>query len=95
MQQPSADEVRKQLRRIVASSVFANAERMRCFLEFAVEHTLRTPEQPLKEMIVGLELYAEGGDFDPRISSVVRVGAAADEAARVLRGGWRGGRACH
>ena len=56
--------------------MFANAERMRRFLEFVVEYTLRTPEEPLKEMIVGLELYAEGGDFDPRISSVVRVDAA-------------------
>ncbi len=53
-----------------------NAERMRRFLEFVVEHTLRTPEEPLKEVVVGLELYAAGGDFDPRISSVVRVDAA-------------------
>jgi hypothetical protein len=45
-------------------------------LEFVVEHTLRNPEEALKEMIVGHELYAEGGDFDPRISSVVRVDAA-------------------
>ncbi len=53
-----------------------NAERMRRFLEFSVEYTLRSPIEPLKEMIVGVELYASDGDFDPRVSSVVRVDAA-------------------
>jgi TolB-like protein/Flp pilus assembly protein TadD len=76
MSQPSPDHVRNALRKIVASSVFVNAERMRRFLEFIIEHTLCSPNEPLKEMIVGVEIYAVNGDFDPRISSVVRVDAA-------------------
>lgn len=76
MPQPSPNEVRKQLRKIVASTLFVNAERMRRFLEFIVEHTLSSPNEPLKEVIVGVEIYASNGDFDPRISSVVRVDAA-------------------
>lgn len=48
---------------------------MRRFLEFIVEHTLRFPGEPLKEVIIGSELYAAGKDFDPRLSAVVRVDA--------------------
>ena len=111
MQQPSPEQIRSAVCKVIASGVFTNAERMRRFLEFIVDHTLRAPEEPLKETIVGLELYAAGGDFDPRISSVVRVqelrtakflgssgcGAAADEAARILRVGCRAvaGDACY
>ena len=76
MPQPSPAEVRNALCKIVASSVFVKAERMRRFLEFIVEHTLRSPNEPLKEVIVGVEIYADNGDFDPRVSSVVRVDAA-------------------
>jgi hypothetical protein len=70
----SLDRVRKQLHKVLVSGPFANAERMRRFLEFVVEHTLSSPDQPLKEMIVGMELYSS--DFDPRISAVIRVDAA-------------------
>jgi hypothetical protein len=54
MPQPSPDHVRNAVRKIVASSVFVNAERMRRFLEFIVEYTLRSRTEPLKEMIVGI-----------------------------------------
>ncbi len=74
MTAPSSDQVRTQLRRVLVSGGFANADRMRRFLEFVVEHTLSSPDKPLKEMTIGIELYA--ADFDPRISAVVRVDAA-------------------
>ena len=48
---------------------------MRRFLEFVVEHALSSPNEPLKEMIVGMELYAGQADFDPRTTAVVRVDA--------------------
>src|SRR5215469_825033 len=48
---------------------------MRRFLEFAVEHSLSCPDQALKEIIVGAELYPSGGEFDPRLSAAVRVDA--------------------
>ncbi|MDX6457056.1 MAG: hypothetical protein QOE55_753, partial [Acidobacteriaceae bacterium] len=31
---------------------------MRRFLEFVVEHTLSSPKEHLKEIIIGIELYA-------------------------------------
>lgn len=68
-------QIRAQLHTVLASTTFAQAERMRRFLEFIVEHTLSSPNEPLKEMIIGIELYAAHGEFDPRITSVVRVDA--------------------
>jgi TolB-like protein/Tfp pilus assembly protein PilF len=46
---------------------------MRRLLEFIVEHSLSFPSEPLKEMTIGMELYPAAGEFDPRITSVVRV----------------------
>jgi TolB-like protein len=57
------------------NSIAEKAERMRRFLEFVVEHTLSLPDEPLKEMVIGIELYALHQEFDPRISAVVRVDA--------------------
>jgi hypothetical protein len=69
------DRIRSQLHRVLASTAFADAERMRRFLKFVVEHALSSPDEPLKEMIVGMELYAGQGEFDPRTTAVVRVDA--------------------
>lgn len=65
----SLDQVRTQLHKVLVSGPFANADRMRRFLEFVVEHTLSSPDKPLKELTIGIELYS--ADFDPRISAVV------------------------
>jgi TolB-like protein len=75
MRPQSAEQIRSQVRKVLGSAAFAKAERLRRFLEFIVEHTLSSPSQPLKEMIIGSELYALHQEFDPRISSVVRVDA--------------------
>lgn len=70
-----APQIRTQLQKVLASTVFANAERMRRFLEFVVEHALSSPNDHLKEMTIGIELYAGHPEFDPRITAVVRVDA--------------------
>ena len=67
--------IRTQLRKVLASITFAHAERMRRFLEFIVEHALSSPGEPLKEMTIGIKLYTGHEEFDPRITSVVRVDA--------------------
>ena len=69
------EQIKAQLQKVVANTVFANAERMRRFLEFVAEHTLSSPNDHRKEMIVGIELYAGHGEFDPRITAVVGVDA--------------------
>ncbi|HEY1214558.1 MAG TPA: tetratricopeptide repeat protein, partial [Bryobacteraceae bacterium] len=44
-------------------------------LEFTVEHAIGSPQGSLKEIVIGNELYAANGEFDPRLSAVVRVDA--------------------
>ena len=53
-QRSSQEQVRSQLRKVLGSATFAKAERLRRFLEFIVEHTLSSPGELLKEMIVGI-----------------------------------------
>lgn len=48
---------------------------MRRLLEFIVRHSLHSPNEQLKEIIIGNELYASDGEFDPRLRAVVRVDA--------------------
>jgi len=71
----SPNSIRAQLAKIVKSQAFAGTERLRRFLIFVVEQSLEFPNEPLKEIIIGRELYASNGDFDPRLTAVVRVDA--------------------
>lgn len=70
-----SDRIRTQLRRMADSTTFSKATRLRKYLEFVVEHAVDRTGQGLKEVSIGIELYALGQDFDPRLSSVVRVDA--------------------
>jgi hypothetical protein len=71
----SPNQLRTELDRILESKVFASAERMRRLLEFIVDHSMNFPGERLKEIAIGANLYAAGGDFDPRLTAVVRVDA--------------------
>jgi serine/threonine-protein kinase len=72
---PSPSQLRPELGKVLESKVFASAQRMRRLLEFIVDHNLRFPGEPLKEITIGASLYANGGDFDPRLTAAVRVDA--------------------
>jgi hypothetical protein len=71
----SADEVRAQLERIVASRGFANAGRLSRLLRHSVEKTLAGEIDQLKEYSVGMEVFDRGETYDPRADSIVRVEA--------------------
>jgi TolB-like protein len=73
---PTEDDVRRQLDRLLASTVFANAGRMSRFLKFVVERTLAGDGERLKEYVIGVEVFDRAADYDPRIDSIVRVEAA-------------------
>jgi hypothetical protein len=73
---PSGDDVRCQLDRLLASSVFANAGRMSRFLKFVVEQTLAGEGERLKEYVIGVEVFDRDASYDPRLDSIVRVEAA-------------------
>lgn len=72
----SSGEVRAELQKILASGIFANAERMKRFLRCIVEETLRGKGDELNEHLLGVEVYDRDERFDPRVDSIVRVDAA-------------------
>ena len=74
--QPSAEDVRRQLGRVLASDGFANAERMSRFLRYVVERTLAGEADRLKEYAIGVDVFDRREDYDPRVDSIVRVEAA-------------------
>ena len=71
----SAEAVRAQLGRILASRTFANAPVLTRLLHYLVEGTLDGRASDLKEYSVGVEVCGRGPDFDPRTDTIVRVHA--------------------
>ena len=71
----TADEIRAELQRILASGIFATADRMKRFLRFVVEETLAGRGDDLNESSLGIEVYDRDETFDPRVDSIVRVDA--------------------
>jgi dipeptidyl aminopeptidase/acylaminoacyl peptidase len=68
---PSAEQVRGQLERVLASSTFARSERLGRFLAFAVDETLAGRSNTFKESVIASALYSSDAASD----SVVRVDA--------------------
>jgi TolB-like protein len=73
--EPSADDIRNQLDRILASSGFANAERMSRFLRYVVERSMAGESEQIKEYSIGVDVFGRTADYDPRLDSIVRVEA--------------------
>src|SRR5579871_6579651 len=71
----SAEAVRAELEKILASSGFANAERLSRFLRYAVEEHLNGQTDKLKESFLGVEVFGRKPTYDPRIDAVVRTEA--------------------
>jgi hypothetical protein len=63
------------LERILASSTFAQSERLSRFLRFAVEETLQGRGDQLKEYFFGVEVFDREEAYDPRTDPIVRVEA--------------------
>jgi adenylate cyclase len=73
--QPTADEIRAQLDRVLASEGFANADRMSAFLRYVVERALAGESDRIKEYAIGVDVFGRNGSYDPRLDSIVRVEA--------------------
>jgi len=73
--QPTPDEVRAALERVLASSSFAGTSRLSRFLRFVVERSLAGEAERLKEYVIGVEVFDRDERYDPRIDSIVRVEA--------------------
>jgi len=74
-QEISPDEIRRELERILSSSIFSIADRMTRFLRFVVEETLEGRGDNLNELLLGMAVYDRDRKFDPRVDSIVRVDA--------------------
>jgi tetratricopeptide (TPR) repeat protein len=70
----SAEVVRGQLQRILASSPFLNSRRASQFLRFVVDRTL-AGEDGIKEYLIGIEVFERSQDYDPKDDPVVRIEA--------------------
>jgi TolB-like protein len=63
----------RELEAVVASPGFADAGRLAPFLRFVVERTLAG--EPVKEAVIGVEVFNRPPDYDPRVDPIVRVEA--------------------
>ena len=72
----SATSILEELGRILASSLFANAEQSRALLKYVVERTVHNGTTRLKEYTVGAEALGRGPSFDPRTDTIVRAEAS-------------------
>lgn len=78
--QPSADDVRAQLERLVASPDLDLPPRARRFLRYIVEETLAGRGNRIKAYSVGTEVFERDSNFDAQSDPVVRI-----EAGRLRR----------
>jgi len=72
---PTATEIRTQLAKIVDSSSFQKATRLREFLRFVVNERLDGRADNLKAYTIGLEVFDRPDNFDPITDTIVRVNA--------------------
>jgi len=69
-------QVRDQLKKIVASQHFLSSRRYPNLLCFVVEQTLEGQEDALKERLLGIEVFHRSPDYDTNQDPVVRLSAA-------------------
>lgn len=72
---PSPEEIRLQLDRLLASGGFTNAERMSGFLRYVVERAVAGESDQVKEYVIGVAVFGRDEQYDPRLDSIVRVEA--------------------
>jgi len=73
---PSHDEVREQLNRLLANPFFSHSKRFPTFLRFVVEHTLSGDAENIKERTLGIEIFGRDAEYDTASDPIVRVTAA-------------------
>ncbi|MFY9856081.1 MAG: hypothetical protein WAK26_19620 [Terracidiphilus sp.] len=70
------EEVRKELRKILESSVFHNSKRYATVLKFIVDQTLAGCGDQLKERTIGIEVFRRTPDYDTAVDHAVRSAVA-------------------
>ncbi len=78
--EPTPDEVRAALDRIVGSEAFRSSPQLAAFLSFVVSAALQGRSDRIKGYTIGVEALKRGANFDPQLDPIVRV-----EATRLRR----------
>src|SRR6266851_5269314 len=73
--EPSVNEIRAELAKILASGIFVNSERLCRFLRVTVERALAGDSDQIKEYSLGRDVFDRNQGYDPRVDSIVRVEA--------------------
>jgi hypothetical protein len=67
--------IRAQLHRLLESPIFHSSKRSSLFLQFIVEHSLSAPDEPLKERVLGVQVFGREPNYDTAADPVVRTTA--------------------
>jgi hypothetical protein len=78
--QPSNNEVRGALERVVTSPVFRSSPQLAAFLKFIVESALAGRPEDIKGYTIAIKALGRSEDFNPKTDAIVRV-----EAGRLRR----------
>ena len=73
--EPTDNDVRAALERVIASAALRDSTRLTAFLCFVVEATLRGERHRIKEYTVAVEALGKGENFDPQTDPIVRITA--------------------
>jgi TolB-like protein/Flp pilus assembly protein TadD len=72
---PTTEEIRAQLARILASRIFAGAQRSQRFLRYVVEKSFDPGSDALKEFTIAVDVFERDASYDSSIDATVRVEA--------------------
>src|ERR1700693_2006733 len=73
--QPSQDQIREQLGKILASPLFKNSRHYPALLRYIVEETLESRGNNLKERSLGVDVFGRDPNYDTNLDPVVRTSA--------------------
>src|ERR1051326_2878033 len=68
-------DVRQQLDRVLGSPTFQQVDRLKRFLTFITHEAVGGRSDPLKEYVIGVQVFGKEQSFDPRTDPIVRVQA--------------------
>jgi hypothetical protein len=74
--QIDAEEIRRQLERLIGNPLFSQSRRYSSLLRYVVEETLDGRAGRLKERTVGIDVFGRDPSYDTTLDPVVRTTAA-------------------
>ncbi len=69
------DEVRRELKLVLASAGFSRNDRQSQFLRFLIERHLEGRDSELKESVIAVEVFGRDPGYDPKLDGIVRTEA--------------------